>query len=332
MTLNPPRPEWRPGTRLKTLRLRAGLHHAVRKYFARHGVMEVETPALVRHGVTDVQLRNFECRSSLSTESAGYLHTSPEYHMKRLLAWGAPDIYQVCKVFRDGESGRRHHPEFTMIEWYRLGFTLEQIIDDSCALLTACAMAAGKTAPHISQSPYQQVFLRYTGIDPLSTTPAALRNRAGQLLGSEIDARLIARLGDDPQSWQDLLMSHVVIPALPPRKLVVIHHYPAGQAALARIDPADERVAERFEVFFGGLELANGYRELSDPHEQRQRFDNDRRRRAQCGLPDVEPDPGLLSALDHGLPECSGVAVGFDRLLMCFGDCSTITQTMSFSD
>lgn len=330
-----PPPDWRPTASLETLRLRAQLLAAARNFFAHRDILEVETPALVRHGVTDRHLQNMHCRSGTDPSQARYLHTSPEYHMKRLLASGSPDIYQICKVFRDAESGRRHHPEFSMIEWYRIGFTLDEMITDTCALIVALARTIGSDARDVSgdvcQYSYQQVFENATGLDPISATASKLRQLARQRLRSEIDERLLSELGNDVAVLQDLLMTHLVIPALDRQGLVVIHHYPATQAALARIDPADDRVAERFEIFHDGMELANGYRELTDSREQQRRLAADLLYRQQAGLPDMEPDPALLAALDHGLPECSGVAVGFDRLLMSFSRLSTIQETISFT-
>ncbi len=292
--------------------------------------MEVETPALVRYGVTDRHLQNMRCQPGTDPQQARYLHTSPEYHMKRLLASGTPDIYQICKVFRDAETGRQHHPEFSMIEWYRIGFTLDEMITDTCALIAELAKAAGRDAGDICQYSYQQVFTEATGIDPLSATAIELVALARQRLRSEIDAQLLSGLGDDVAVLQDLLMTHLVIPELDRKGLVVIHHYPATQAALARIDPADERVAERFEIFHGGMELANGYRELTDSAEQHRRLAADQLHRQQAGLENIEPDPALLAALSHGLPECSGVALGFDRVLMNFSQVSTIREAISF--
>ncbi len=317
---------------METLELRAQMLAAARRFFSDRRVMEVETPALVQYGVTDVHLQNLRCISSALPATAGYLHTSPEYHMKRLLAAGAPDIYQICKVFRDAERGRRHHPEFSMIEWYRLGFTLEQMIAETCALIETLAAIAGNAPGETEQLSYRDAFLRATGLDPLSATVTELAGLAKQKLSGQLDETLLRQLGDDPAALQDLLMSHLVIPGLNRTGLVVIHRYPAAQAALARIDPADQRVAERFEVFHAGLELANGYHELSDPAEQRRRFTADRQHRKKAGLPAADPDPALLAALDHGLPDCSGVAIGFDRILMSFKDFSSIEKTMSFTE
>ncbi len=293
--------------------------------------MEVETPALVHYGVSDPHLQNIRCRPGNNPEQSCYLHTSPEYHMKRLLASGAPDIYQLCKVCRDAETGLRHQAEFTMIEWYRLGFTLDEMITDTCALIEQLARTASSDAGKVCRYSYQEVFRAATGLDPLSATVAELADQARQRLQSEIDERLLLQLGDDAGTLQDLLMTHLVIPELDRQGLVVIHHYPVTQAALARIDPTDSRVVERFEIFHAGMELANGYRELIDAQEQRQRLASDQLHRHKASLPDIKPDPEFLAALDHGLPDCSGVALGFDRVLMSFGGLSTIQETISFT-
>lgn len=319
--------DWRPSASWPRLALRAGLLARARAFFAARGVTEVETPALVRHAVTDPHLANIAVRPG----AAWWLHTSPEFHMKRLLAAGAPDIYQVCKVFRDGERGRRHEPEFTMIEWYRRGLDLDGMIAETAALVADLAGAAGQATGPVLVLRYPELVAGATGIDPRDAPAALLRERISAALGPDVvDPALAAALGDDSDSWLDLLLSHRVLPGLPADRLAVIRDYPASQAALARLDPGDPRVALRFELFWRGLELANGYHELADPAEQRRRFAADRARRAALGRPDVEPDPQLLAALDAGLPDCAGVAVGFDRLLMAITGEADIAAVTSF--
>jgi lysyl-tRNA synthetase class 2 len=323
--------DWRPSAGWPVLALRARLLACSRAFFADRGVTEVETPALVRHAVTDPHLANIPARLA-GQPAAWWLHTSPEFHMKRLLAAGAPDIYQVCRVFRDGEQGRRHEPEFTMIEWYRHGLDLDGMIAETVALLASLAAATGQDTGPVQVLSYPALVAGTIGIDPLASPVALLRERVLAVLGPDlVDPSLAAALGDDADGWLDLLMSHRIMPALPAGALTVIRDYPASQAALARLDPADPRVALRFELFWRGLELANGYHELADPGEQRRRFAADRARRLALGRPDVAPDPRLLAALDAGLPDCAGVAAGFDRLMMAITGAVDIAAVSSFA-
>jgi lysyl-tRNA synthetase class 2 len=326
-------PDWRPTASLDILRQRGELLGETRRFFAARSVLEVETPVLTAAGTTDPNIRNVSCRLSTHPDQNLYLHTSPEYAMKRLLAAGSPDIYQICKVFRDGELGSVHQPEFTMIEWYRKNITLSDMIDETCALIEAlfiCAAPSGDAIARVLQHRYQGLFIDATGLDPLTASTEALQQCAARATDQVTDD-FIAQLGNDRNAWLDFLMSHVVIPTMPDDRLVVVHHYPADQAALARLDPDDARFAERFEVFFRGLELANGYRELTDAEEQGRRFETDRQRRASAGLEDMPADTALLAALDRGLPDCCGVAVGFDRLIMTIKMLPAIADTMSFS-
>lgn len=319
---------WQPTASLDTLAQRARLLAATRAFFGRRGLLEVETPALVAHAVSDPQLANIPAR--LADGRKLWLHTSPEYHMKRLLAAGAPDIWQLGKVFRDGEAGRRHEPEFTLLEWYRHDCTLRTLTDECCELITALATMAGRTLAAPVHFSYRGVFLSALGVDPLAADAATLRNCARRVLGASLDTRLEDGLGNDVDAWLDLLMSHVVSAHLAATELAVVSGYPASQAALARIDPADSRIAERFEVFCAGLEVANGYRELRAADEQARRFARDRATRVRLGRPEVVPDPALLAALEAGLPDCAGVALGFDRVLMFLLGLPDIRSAISF--
>lgn len=321
---------WRPSATLAGLRLRARALGAIRAFFDERGVLEVQTPALSAFPVSDPQLQNLSCTLSAVPGRRFYLHTSPEYHMKRLLAAGAPDIYQVCQVFRDGELGRWHEPEFTLIEWYRHGFDMADMLDETCALVAHVAGLAGRTPDAARQLSYREAFATTLGLDPIGASIDALREAAQRHLGDEVGAGLVAALGQDRNAWLDLLMSRIVVPGAAGQGLVAIHHVPAAQAALARLDPDDASVAERFEVYLDGVELANGFRELRDAGEQAQRFAADRAARAAAGLPDAPPDEALLAALDHGLPECSGVAVGLERLLMAATGAADIGEVVSF--
>jgi lysyl-tRNA synthetase class 2 len=329
------KPVWRPTASLEVLHRRANLLRETRRYFARRDVLEVETPVLTQAGTTDPNISNVHCQLATQPDKDLYLHTSPEYAMKRLLAAGCPDIYQICKVFRNGELGSQHQPEFTMIEWYRLNVTLEDMIDETCALIHGLfEFAAPEDADDGRLRPparchYRTAFQDATGLDPLSAGTDDLQQCAARLTDS-ITPEFAGQLDVNANAWVDFLMSHVVIPGLPDKKLVIVDAYPADQAALARLDPGDPRFAERFEIFYGGLELANGYRELLDAEEQRRRFEADRARRALAGSEDIPIDNALLAALDSGLPDCCGVALGFDRIVMSIEKLPTIVQAISF--
>jgi lysyl-tRNA synthetase class 2 len=307
---------------MDALRSRAAMLAAARRFFAERGVLEVETPILSAAAVSDPQIE------SLSTRIAGmtrdfYLCTSPEYAMKRLLAAGSGDIYQICKVFRDAERGRWHNPEFTLIEWYRLGF------DDAALMNEVEALTAQLLAPHRALEPaerlsYAAALLRYAGIDP---------HRAGDrdLDDAAIRHGVICAAELDRDAKLDLLMGLVVGPRLGRGRPCFITDYPASQAALARLKPGLPPVAARFELYLDGIELANGFHELKDGMEQRARFQQDlalRRARAQ-----VEPplDERLLAALQAGLPECAGVALGFDRLVAVALRAPQLVDVMAFT-
>ena len=328
---------WGPSASLVTLHQRAHLLRACRNFFGEQGLLEVETPALVTHGMTDPHLQNLQVQRHLGPPL--FLHTSPEFHMKRLLAAGAPDIWQLGKVFREGEVGRRHGPEFTLLEWYRHGYTLEQMAGETCALLSVLAQAAETEGAEARRPPWVPVYWTYAtlftdtlGIDPLTALPAELEDCARSALADRFGAELCRGLGAEATLWLDLLLSHVISTRLANTPLAVITGYPAAQAGLARLDPRDPRVAERFEVFCRGLEVANGYRELTDPTEQRQRFNGDRALRARLGRPDVVPDEHLLAALEQGFPDCAGVAVGFDRVVMVLLGLERLEDVISFAE
>lgn len=280
-----------------------------RKFFASHDILEVDTPALSRSAVTDPAIESVSASLAADPRRDVYLHTSPEFAMKRLLCAGWPDIFQVCKVFRDGEIGRRHQPEFTMVEWYRLDVTLPQMMQHTADFIAGLLPPERLTAPPEYLS-YQEAFVQHAGIDPLCATIAELRVAAGA------DRDLAAALGENRDHWLDLLMSNRVAEGFARDRLTVLHHYPASQAALARLCPDNAQLADRFEIFLGELELANGYRELTVASQQRQRFLDDQKTRRRNGQPVRTLDEALLAAMAHGLPDCCGVAVGLDRLLM----------------
>lgn len=314
---------WQPSASLDTLRLRAGMLARVRGYFAAEGVVEVETPLLSRATVTDVHLESVP--AAVAGIGPMYLHTSPEYAMKRLLAAGLGDCYQVCHVFRDGERGSRHNPEFTMIEWYRLGLDASGLMDDVEALV-AQVIGDLRPLPDAERLTYRDAVRSLCGIDPMTSTAGEL---SGALRAHGIDAPP-AVLGDR-DALLDLLVSTVAGPRLGRSRPTFICDYPASQAALARIRPGDVPVAERFELYLDGIELANGFHELGDATEQRRRFDADLAQRAATGKPSRPVDERLLAALAHGLPDCAGVALGFDRLVMTALGLDTIDQAMAFT-
>lgn len=314
--------DWPPRGSVTALRQRAHTLTVAREFFAAREVLEVETPVLCRYPTTDVFIE------SLSVMQTGHwLRTSPEHHMKRLLAHGAPDIYQIGKVFRAGERGTRHEPEFTMAEWYRLGFDLDAMIDETCAFIGALTESVGYVVGATQIHDYNLLFSAVTGHSadaPVSTLTAIAATAPGY------SGELAAQLGEDRSAWLDFIASHLLYPSLPDSGLQVVRDFPAEQAMLARLRPDNPAVAERFEVFCNGLELANGFRELADAGEQRERFTRDNTRRQQAGRPVMPVDELLLGALDAGLPDCSGVAVGIDRVLLVAGGHKAIAETLSF--
>lgn len=312
--------DWQPGAANETLRQRADLHALIRRFFAARDVLEVETPLLASTGVTDPALEPLLVTDGLPAgESQRYLQTSPEYAMKRLLAAGSGPIYQLGKAFRAAEVGRRHNPEFTLLEWYRPGFSLEQLMEEVADLVIA---ALGPRPWQVLS--YRELFEASLGLDPFTASLETLRGRARQ----QVDT---GSLEGDRDLWLDLLLTHAVEPWLAGQGLCFVRDYPATQAALARVRERDgHRVGERFELYVDGLELANGYRELVDAREQHRRFLEDNRRRREVDLPERPLDEALLAALEAGLPDCSGVALGVDRLLMCLTGESDIRRVLAF--
>lgn len=318
------RANWRPAASLEVLRARASLLERLRAFFRQAGVLEVETPACSLHANTDPAIE------SLSAEYRGpghpegsrlYLHTSPEFPMKRLLAADSGPIYQVCKVFRDGELGRLHNPEFTLLEWYRPGFDHHQLMDEVAELV--CAVAKRELPKHKIR--FGDLFAEHLGLDAHRAKATALRRVA---LRQKLPGVEDLDLGRD--GWLDLLLTHCIEPKLPTDSLTFVYDYPASQAALAKVRPDDPPVAERFELYLGGMELANGFHELSDATEQRLRFSHDQRRRRSCGQMVPPMDEHLLAALESGLPDCAGVALGLDRLLMWLIGARQISEVLSF--
>lgn len=313
---------WQPGLSPQRLRDRATVMASIRSFFAARRVLEVETPLLASAGVTDPHLTNATTTLNGQGSSLFYLQTSPEYAMKRLLAAGSGCIFQLARVVRDDEVGRFHNPEFTMLEWYRVGFDEHQLMDEVDQLLQEllqCAEAERLT--------YQQAFLRYLKLDPL--TDVGLTQLRSWLVNQDIGDWIAEE--PDTDILLHLAMSHYIEPELGQEKPCFIYNFPASQAALAQIDSKDQRVARRFEVYFKGIELANGFYELTDADAQAARFDADNHQRELMGRPPAVVDTRLLGALRAGLPDCAGVALGVDRLLMLKWKAKHIDEVQSFS-
>ena len=313
--------DWQPASGPGPAARRAAMKRRIRAYFEARHVLEVDTPMLSPYAVSDPQIESFEITQSQVSGAPLYLHTSPEYCMKRLLAAEYPDIYSLCRVFRDGESGRLHQPEFTMLEWYRHDMGLDEIIVDTIGVIEA----ALDREIEVDNVEYRDAFVAACDVDPLTASVDALADAAGA------DDALRAAVGDERDDWLDLLLSTRVAAGFEPGRLTVLRHYPASQAALARLCPADAAVADRFEVFLGSVELANGYVELTDADEQRRRIEADNEARKRRGRPVRPVDELLLAALDSGLPECAGVALGIERLQMLFHKTDDIGKVITFS-
>jgi len=309
---------WKPTAAIATLEVRASMLRAAREYFAATRALEVETPTLSAAAVTDVHLASVEASA---VGQRRYLHTSPEYAMKRLLAAGCGDIWQICRVYRDGESGRWHNPEFTMIEWYRLSIDHHALMADVERLITAM-MPASRHIDRSERLTYREAVQLHAGVDALEDPVQVL---VARLESAGVDVP--ASIRGDRDACLDLIMSVLVGPHLGHDRLTFIHDYPASQAALAQIRG---KVASRFEAYLDGIELANGFHELANGAEQRRRFEQDLEQRRQHGLAAMPMDERFLAALDYGLPECSGVALGFDRLVMCAVGAKHIDEVIAF--
>ena len=316
--------DWRPAASRDTLQRRAAMRAAARAFFAARGVLEVETPLVVGAPVTDLQLQS--AAVDLGDGIRRWLHTSPEYAMKRLLADGSGDVWQECRVVRAGaERGRRHNPEFTLVEWYRRGLPMARMAEEAAALVDALLVAAGSRARGVEFLTYRDALLRHANVDPFDADTRKLRDAAA---GLGLDATTVA--SSPPDDLLDLLVAARVGQALGFGPLCALTHYPASQAALARLDPDDPRVALRFELYGDGLELANGFEELADADEQAARFAADNARRVALGRGAQPVDHRLLAALAQGLPACSGVAVGFDRVAMLALGAGAIDEVLAF--
>jgi lysyl-tRNA synthetase class 2 len=313
---------WQPGIDPSSLRYRSELLQSLRSFFQQRQVIEVDVPVLARSTVTDI---NIESVNALASGNSGYLQTSPEYFMKRLLAAGSGDIFCLGKAFRDAESGRRHNPEFTLLEWYRCGWDEHQLIDEVAELISQLASLSADAQLAVTKLSYGECFKSVLGVDPHSAKLASLQQMA-------VDASSESWAQESRANCLDLLFSLSVEPQLP-NGLVFIYDYPACQAALAQLhlNVQGQSVSRRFEVFFNSMELANGYMELTDAAQQRQRFEKEVELRSAQNKPAVVIDEKLMAALDSGLPPCAGVALGVDRLLMQLLGTDAIDQVMAFS-
>jgi lysyl-tRNA synthetase class 2 len=309
---------WRPGASRFAMEARAALLSSIRTWFSQRNVLEVETPILSRAGNSDPNIRSI----STDNTSKRYLRTSPEYAMKRLLATGFRDIYELGRVFRAGEKGRFHNPEFTLLEWYRCGWNYLDLASEVSELIRFCGKGQFDDWP-VQRLAYRDVFIAQTGLDPFHCTESDLSYAASE---RGIRAGALGHM-----EWLDLLLSQLIEPNLPGETITIIHDFLPEQAALAQIRPGNQPVAERFEVYLGQIELANGYQELTDSREQLERFERERNRGEARGEQATPLDLGLIEALRHGLPECAGVALGVDRLLMSLLKLDNIDAVLAFS-
>ncbi len=313
---------WRPAATQAALRRRAAMLRAARAFFEQRAVLEVETPILSAAAVSDPQIESLTTRIA-GTPRQAYLCPSPEHAMKRLLAAGSGDVYQICKVFRDAEHGRWHNPEFTMIEWYRIGFDDAALMDEVEELLgqLLSPVRALLSAERLS---YRAAMLRHAGVDAFDAGDA-------ELLDAAVSHGITCQTHLDRDAKLDLLMGLVVGPQLGLARPCFVCDYPASQAALARLKVGTPPVAARFELYVDGLELANGFHELAQPQEQRARFVRDLSVRKARGQIQAPLDENLLAALEHGMPDCAGVALGFDRLVAIAIGADSLADALSFS-
>lgn len=316
---------WQPSCSIELLQQRARMLQRIRVFFASRHVLEVETPLLSQASGTDPNLEFFSTLyETPPNQQPLFLQTSPEFAMKRLLAAGSGSIFQICKAFRNGETGRFHNPEFTMLEWYRVDFDLAQLMDEVENLFEI--LFAGQLVKPQRVS-YQAIFEQFTGLDALNFS---LKNyRAFAKKENLHDA--IAICGDSHVLWLDFLFSFCVQPNLGQDGLCLVYGYPACQSSLARLNSKNPLITERVEVFLHGVELGNGYHELTDVTEQNHRFDAEIQVRQTRNLPSAQKDERLLAALESGLPNCAGIALGLDRILMLLAKKSSISQVLSFN-
>lgn len=315
--------DWRMNGPLQLLQQRAFLCAQIRAFFAARHVTEVVTPVLSSAANTDLQIAVFSSQSLTPEEAMSYLRTSPEFFHKRLLASGSGDIFELAQVFRHGEVSSRHNPEFGLLEWYRLGFDWSRLAAEVIELIQQLRLAFDWPVMTVRQASYQELFVEHVGLDPFDVDDQTLNERAllAGYHGGPMD-RLTAL---------DFLFAICLEPELDPGMGYLIHDFPIEQAALSAPHPGLPDRCLRFEFMWGGVELANGYQELTDVNEQHRRFMTDNRQRFKLGKPGLPIDKRLLAALDHGLPECAGVALGTDRLLMCLLGCDSLDEVLPFT-
>ncbi len=308
---------WQPSASLTVIRQRARIYNQIRAFFNTRGCLEVDTPALMPTTSTDLNIASFELPH---IPHRLYLQTSPEYAMKRLLAAGSGSIFQICHAFREGEAGRRHNPEFSLLEWYRVGYDYQQLMDEIELLITTLSLSRCR----FRRISYRELFRQSLQLEIEALALGDLRRHCERLVpGTDSD-------GLDADQCLDLLLAMAIVPAM--RDYLFVYDYPISQAALARASAGDASVAERFELFYDGIELANGFSELTDASQQRARFEQDNRARRERGLPELEIDARLLAALESGIEDCAGVALGLDRLLMVLLELDSIDQVLTFRD
>ena len=310
------------------LQKRSQLLRQLRAFFYERDVIEVDTPNLSCAATPDVHLRSVECQVRIPGEASSqtfYLHTSPEYPMKRLLCEGVGDCFYLGKVFRDGDLSPRHQVEFTMLEWYRLGFSMQNLIDEVVELIILSLHREGLIAEQLT---YQQMFHRFADIEDIATCDSAI---CRAVLSKHNIPEIVGVEDDDKTLWEQLVLTEVIEPKLGKDCISVITHFPARDAALAQVDGANPDTALRFEIFVDGMELANGYQELAEANEYRLRFEESNRLRAEYGFSQMPLDENLLQTLaEKSLPDCSGVALGFDRLFLLQQGFKTIEQGIGF--
>lgn len=309
---------WKPTAKVETLRHCERLRAEIRKYFFEAGFLEVEPPVLSRAATPELHVDSLKVPEAFPDGATGWLVTSPEFHLKRLLAAGAGNVYAMVKAFRKGEAGQLHNPEFTLLEWYRQGASFEVLMDEIAALLGRMLPADLLCEP-IQKITYRDACLKYTGLDPFSVKI------------EQLQATLRCEGSFSRTELLDLVMAEKVYPYLGRNRISLIYHFPADQASLARLCPKDPRVADRVEAVVSGVELVNGFVELTDAAEQRERFQHDLHRRSMDNREMLPLDLNFLQALQAGMPSCAGAALGFDRVAMLATGARTLSDVLPFA-
>ena len=314
---------WQPSTNRATRQLRAQMNHDIRAFFYQRNILEVETPALSQAGNTDPFIQSFQFFRNETKSNSRYLHTSPEYPMKRLLAAGSGDIYQICKVWREDEAGRNHNPEFTLLEWYRVGFSMTQLMQEVSDLLHALLPALEQNDKMYS---YQKLFLEKFGINPHIASYGDILKCVNKAIPSLDTSNL------DSQALLDALLTHSIEPDFNKHCLTFVYDYPASQSALAKMRQDDNKppVAMRFEVYLGQSELGNGYQEETSFQRNKEILNTENAQRQKAGLEQVTQDENFLFAAESGIPESAGVAIGLDRVLMAIAGVNSIQKVINF--